>query len=438
METKLERIAELAERDPQCRFTSLAHLLNEENLKGCYWELKRDAAAGVDGRTWEEYGEELNENISDLVSRLKAKKYWPRPVRRTYIPKEGKPEMRPIGIPALEDKIVQRAIARILTAIYEADFLDISYGFRPGRSPHDALDAVDKTIMARPINWVLDADIEGFFDNVDHEWMMRCLEQRIKDRTLLKLIRRFLEAGIIEEGEYYETDRGMPQGGNLSPVLSNIYLHYVLDLWVERKLKRELSGYVELIRFADDYILCFQRKAEAEAGERALKQRLAKFGLELAEEKTRLIAFGRYARENAERRGKKPETFDFLGFTHYCDQTRKGKFKVGRKTAAKKFHSKFRTLSRWVKAASRMMRPAEWWPLLRAKLIGHYRYYGVSGNYPMLARYYRLTIRLVYKWLNRRSQKASYNWEEFRRYLERHPLPKPKIYHNLYTLCRDW
>jgi group II intron reverse transcriptase/maturase len=229
METKLERIAELAERDPQCRFTSLAHLLNEENLKECYWELKRDAAAGADGRTWEEYGEELNENISDLVRRLKAKKYWPRPVKRTYIPKEGKPEMRPIGIPALEEKIVQRAIAKILTAIFEADFLDISYGFRPGRSPHDALDAVDKTVMARPVNWILDADIEGFFDNVDHEWMMRCLEQRIKDRTLLKLIRRFLKAGIIEEGKYYETDRGTPQGGNLSPVLSNIYLHYVLD-----------------------------------------------------------------------------------------------------------------------------------------------------------------------------------------------------------------
>lgn len=434
METKLERIAEIAESDPQCQFTSLAHLLSEENLKKCYWELRKDAAPGVDGETWEEYGANLDQNIHDLVERLKAKKYWPRPFKRTYISKEGSSKKRPISIPVLEDKIVQRAIAKILTAIFEVDFVDSSYGYRPGRSPHDALDRVDKTIMTKPVNWVLDADIEGFFDNIDHDWLMRMLRQRIKDTTLLKLIRRFLEAGIIEEGKYYQTEKGAPQGGNLSPILANIYLHFVLDLWVTRKLEKELDGYVELIRFSDDFILCYQRKAEAEVGRRMLTERLAKFGLKLSQEKTKLIAFGRYAKRNAERSGKKLQTFEFIGFTHYVDETRKGKFKVGRKTIDKRFHWKFKALYRWVKAVSRQRCPAEWWPILKAKLVGHYRYYGVSGNYYQLARYYCLTIQSVHKWLNRRSQKPSYNWEEFLRYLKHYPLPKPRIYHNLYTL----
>ncbi len=436
METKLKRIAELAESKPGLKFTSLAHLLNEENLKACYQELEKDKAPGVDGETWEDYGEDLEENISDLVERLKAKKYWPRPVKRTYIPKEGKDEKRPIGIPALEDRIVQLGIAKILTAIYEADFLEISYGFRPERSPHDALGEVDDTIMTEPVGWVLDADIKGFFDHVDHDWMIRCLEERIKDTTLLKLIKRFLKAGVVEEESYRQTEQGTPQGGNLSPVLSNIYLHYVLDLWVMKVLKKQLGGYLKLIRFADDFILCFQREEDARKGYEKLEKRLAKFGLELSREKTQLIRFGP-ADDDGEDQGPDRGTFDFLGFTHYCGKTRKGNFKVGRRTSRKKFTAKLKELRGWIREVSNRASPGQWWPKLCAKLVGHIRYYGVSGNYSSVARFRYLAARAVFKWLNRRSQRRSYNWEEFLRYLEKHPLPQVRIYHNLYTLSVD-
>jgi len=431
METKLKRIAELAESEPGLKFTSLAHLLNEENLKACYHELEKDKAPGVDGETWQEYGNDLEENIADLVERLKAKKYWPRPVKRTYIPKEGKDEKRPIGIPALEDKIVQLAVSKILTAIYEADFLDISYGFRPERSPHDALGEVDDTIMTEPVGWVLDADIKGFFDHVDHDWMIRCLEERISDTTLLKLIKRFLKAGVIEEGNYRKTEEGTPQGGNLSPILSNVYLHYVLDMWAMKVLKKELAGYLKLIRFADDFVLCFQTEDDARYGYRKLEKRLAEFGLNLSREKTQLIRFGRA--DDDEDTG----TFDFLGFTHYCGRTKKGNFKVGRKTSAKKFTAKLRELRDWIRKVSNRASPREWWPKLCTKLVGHIRYYGVSGNYNSVARFRYLAGKAVFKWLNRRSQRRSYNWEEFLRYLEKHPLPEVKIYHNLYTLSVD-
>jgi len=434
METKLKRIAKWAESDSNLKFSSLAHLLNEENLKQCYYELGKDKAPGVDGKTWEEYGESLEENISDLVERLKAKKYWPKPVRRTYIPKEGKDEERPIGIPALEDKIVQLGISKILTAIYEADFLDTSFGFRPERSPHDALRDLDRTIMTEPVNWILDADIKGFFDHVDHDWMIRCLKERISDTTLLKLINRFLKAGIVEEGRLVETEVGTPQGGNLSPVLSNIYLHYVLDLWVAKKLRDGYVRFVNLIRFADDFVVLFSRKGEAEYGFQLLKGRLAKFGLALSEEKTHLIEFGRYARKHAARLGDKPDTFDFLGFTHYCDVTRDGGFKLSRRTSSKKFSAKLNELKKWIRDISKHHPPREWWPTLRAKLVGHFRYFGVTGNFSMIYRFWCLVEATIFKWLNRRSQKRSYNWAEYVKYLERHPLPKPRIYHNLYTL----
>jgi len=424
METKLERISELAENDSELKFTSLAHLLNEENLKKCYRELGKNKAPGVDGETWDEYGKALDENIKNLVERLKVKSYWPKPVKRTYIPKEGKDEERPIGIPALEDKIVQLGISKILTAIYEADFLEISYGFRPERSPHDALRELNKSIMVRETNWILDADIKGFFDHVDHEWMIRCLKERIKDTTLLKLIGRFLKAGIVEEGKYSETNVGTPQGGNLSPVLSNIYLHYVLDLWVKYVLRRKLKGYVKLIRFADDFVICFQARKEAKQSFKLLKERLAKFGLELHEGKTRLIEFGRHA--------DNPGTFDFLGITHSCSQNVKGGFMVGHSTSAKKFRSKIKELRQWLKLVSRKYKPTDWWDKLRSKLLGHFRYYGVSGNYHRIREYKRVAKEILFKWLNRRSQKRSYSWDEFDIYLKRHPLPKPKVYHDLF------
>jgi group II intron reverse transcriptase/maturase len=430
---KLALISERAQREPNCQFTSLAHLLNERFLEHCYHRLGRDRASGIDGVTWQEYGEQLEENLRDLVTRLKAKRYKPQPARRVYIPKDEH-STRPLGLPALEDKIVQKGIALILEAIYEADFVDCSYGFRPGRNCHLAVDAVDKTIMRNPINHVIDADIKGFFDNVSHAWMEKFLQVRIVDPSFLLLIRRFLKAGYIDSGLLVATERGTPQGGNLSPMLSNIFLHYVLDLWFEKRIKRQVRGACFVVRYADDFVCMIQYRDDARHVERALRERFAQFDLELHPEKTRVIGFGRYERENAGRQKRRAGTFDFLGFTHFCGQSRRGKFIVGRRTSRKKFRKKCQELNLWLKR-TRNAHPAKaWWPILAAKLRGHYQYYGVSGNMPSLHRYYRLALRLALKWLNRRSQRRSFSWAGFYKYLEHYPLPTPRIVHNLYTL----
>ncbi|MGH7252681.1 MAG: group II intron reverse transcriptase/maturase [Nitrospiraceae bacterium] len=434
MQTKLKLITSRARRDRGCRFTSLAYLLNEGFLARCFWELKRGKAPGIDGVRWEEYAEKLTENLRGLVSRLKAKRYGPQPVKRVYVPKDEK-SLRPLGLPVIEDKVVQMGIARILGAIFEVDFLEVSYGFRPNRSCHEALDRLDKAIMTKPVNCIVEADIKGFFDHVDHKWLMECLRQRISDPSFLRLIGRFLRAGIMEEGRYIQTtEEGTPQGGVLSPVLSNVYLHYVLDLWFERRLKRELSGYAEENRYADDFVICLQNKGDGERVLKALRERFAKFGLSLSEEKTRLLEFGRHARADAERCGERPASFDYLGFTHFIDRTRRGKFKVGRRSSRKKFRAKMKAMNEWLKSVRNAVRLREWWVVLRAKLLGHYRYYGVSGNLIGIKRYYLRVLALVYKWINRRSQKRSYNRGGFAHYLEYYPLPKPRIYRNLYTL----
>jgi len=430
---KLALISERAQREPNCQFTSLAHLLNERFLMHCYHRLGRDRASGMDGVTWQEYGENLEENLRDLVTRLKAKRYKPLPARRVYIPKDEH-STRPLGLPALEDKIVQKGIALILEAIYEADFLDCSYGFRPGRNCHQAVDAVDKTIMRNPINHVIDADIKGFFDNVSHAWMEKFLRVRIVDPSFLLLIRRFLKAGYVDSGLLVATEQGTPQGGNLSPILSNIFLHYVLDLWLEKRIKRQVRGACFLVRYADDFVCMIQCQDDARHVERALRERFAKFELELHPEKTRVIGFGRYERENAGRQGRRAHTFDFLGFTHFCGSSRRGKFIVGRRTSRKKFRKKCQELNLWLKRTRNFLSVKEWWPILAAKLRGHYQYYGVSGNMPSLQRYHCLAMRLALKWLNRRSQRRSFNWVGFREYLKHYPLPKPRIVHNLYTL----
>jgi group II intron reverse transcriptase/maturase len=375
----------------------------------------------------------LDENLNDLVARMKAKRYKPQPAKRVYILKDEH-EKRPLGLPALEDKIVQKGICRVLEAIYEADFLDCSYGFRPERSCHQAINAVDKTIMTRPVNYVIEADIKGYFDNVSHEWMMEFLQVRIKDPSFLLLIRRFLKAGYFEAGRIVATEQGTPQGGNLSPMLSNIFLHYVLDLWFEKKVKPQVRGACRLVRYADDFICMVQYADDARRIEQVLRERFAKFALELHPQKTRVISFGRYERENSDKQRRKANTFDFLGFTHYCGTSRRGKFIVGRKTSGKKFRMKSKEMNNWLRKIRNYKRTKEWWPVLQAKLRGHYQYYGVSGNMLSLKRFYRLTLRMTLKWLNRRSQRKSFSWQKFCKYLEHYPLPRPRIAHNLYTL----
>ena len=431
METKLNLITKRAIEDKRFKFTSLAHLLNETSLKECFYMLEKDKAAGVDEVTFEEYEMYLNTNIQKLVKRMKTGKYYPQPVRRAYIPK-GEGKFRPLGIPCLEDKIVQMGVSRILNAIFEPNFLDCSYGFREGRSCHQALKQLDNTIMTKPVNHIIDADIRGFFDNVEHDWLVEMLKQKIADKNFLKIIVRFLKAGVMEDGKILATEEGTPQGGIISPVLSNVYLHYVLDLWVEKVVKREVQGYVDLIRYCDDFVILVQYKEEAGKILLLLEERLNKFGLDLAKEKTRAIEFGRYAKVNAERIGKKPDTFDFLGFTHYCDRSRKGNFKVGRKTRRKKFNAKLKEMNEWLKAVRNLVELKEWWKTLSAKLRGHYEYYGISGNYASIEEYYKRSCNLAYKWLNRRSQKKSMNWVQYTEYLNQFPLPKPEIKHNIY------
>ena len=432
MSTKLMSLTLKAKGNSKYRFMSLTYLLTEDFLKECFWELKRDKATGTDGVTVKGYEVKLDENIKELVGKLKEWKYKVKPVRRVYIPKPNG-DKRPLGIPTTEDKVVQMAIKKILEAIFENDFIEVSYGFRPGKNCHQAIDEVDKAIMTKPVNYVVDMDIKKFFDTINHEWLIKCLKQRIADKTFIRLITKFLKAGVMEEGKYIETDKGSPQGGILSPILSNIFLHYILDLWFEKVIKKQLKGYAKLVRYADDFVCCFQKGEEARNFGRQLKERLEKFGLKIAEDKSRIIEFGRYATENARKRGEIAKIFDFLGITFYCDKTREGKFKVGRKTSREKYWMKIKEMNQWLKKIRNLIKLEKWWKVLKLKLIGHYRYYGISGNRQAIRMFYLETIKLAYKWINRRSQKRSFNWEQFKRLLEKNPLPEPKLYH-LYSV----
>ena len=351
VETKLQRIAEKARSDSACRFTSLFHLMNIEMLRECFWQLRKDAAVGIDKVTKEAYAENLDERLAVLVEKLHRMSYIPQPVRRVYIPKAGSNKKRPLGIPALEDKLVQAGLARILTVIYEQDFIDDSYGFRPGRSCHDALRALSKEVEGQRIHYIVDADIKGFFDNVDHEWLMQFLGHRIADKRVLRYVKRFLIAGIMEDGTVSASDKGTPQGGIVSPILANIYLHYSLDLWFIRVFQKGCCGQSRIVRYADDFIVCFQCEVDATRFRRELDGRLAKFGLEISPEKTKVVEFGPIAQSKARRGGGKPDTFDFLGFTHYCGRTRNGRcFRMKRITSRKKFSAKIRIFRDWLKA----------------------------------------------------------------------------------------
>jgi RNA-directed DNA polymerase len=435
MDTKLSLISRVAEGDKKARINNVAYLLDVANLRESYDQLKRGKAVGVDGMSLEEYGKDLEGNLQNLVERLKKGSYKPQPVRRTYIPKaNGK--MRPLGIPTIEDKIVQHGIARILSAIYEVDFLDFSYGFRPNRNCHQALLRLDRMVMTKPVNYIIDADIKGYFDNVSHEWMLKFLAHRINEPRLLKLLGKFLKAGYLEDGILFATEKGTPQGGIISPVLANVYLHYVLDLWFDRRVRKACRGFVDMVRYADDFIICAEYQEDAKLILELLHARLEVFCLELAADKTRIIEFGRGAYVTAKREGKRLETFNFLGFTHYAGKSRKGNFLLGRKTEGKKLRAKLKEITLWLIKIRNTAKVQEWWGTLRAKLTGHFRYYGVSGNTQYINVFYRLVLRSVHKWLNRRSQQSSFNWEEFKKYVARHPIGEPKIYHNFYLNFR--
>ncbi len=430
--TKLRRIAEKASREPRFQFTSLFHLMNEELLLGCFERLRNDAAAGIDGVTKADYTANLAENLHDLVNRLHRMAYRPLPVRRVYIPKPGSTNHRPLGIPALEDKLVQAGLVRILQAVYEQDFMDDSYGFRPNRGCHDALRALSRTVENRPVNWIVEADIRGFFDNVDHDRLMAFVAHRMGDQRIQRYIRRFLKAGIQEDGAWRASERGTPQGGVISPLLANLYLHYTLDLWFQRRFQRTCAGGARLIRYADDFVVCFQREDDARRFRLELEQRLEQFGLAVAPEKTKVIAFGAQASQWAKAQGVKLETFDFLGFTHYGSRSRNGKrFRMKRKTIGKRFTAKLKVYKEWLKANRTLPTPE----ILRktaAKLRGHYAYYGVTDNIKRLQAFAYETQRMLFKWLGRRGKRGSYNWDKFRRLLGRYPLPRPRIMVNLF------
>ncbi|QKE72064.1 group II intron reverse transcriptase/maturase (plasmid) [Arthrobacter citreus] len=437
METKLLRIAEVAKSDPKMQFTSLAHLLDKQSLVQCHIELPHKKATGINGTTKEQYSDNLKENIEDLVRRLKSKSYRPVPVRRMYIPKLNSKKKRPLGIPEHEDKIVQKGVTKILNSIYEIDFLDCSFGFRPNRSCHDALKILNFYIEKRSVNYVVDVDIKGFFDNVDHKWMMEFLKLRIADPNLLRIIGRFLKGGYMEEGKKYKTDNGTPQGGVISPVLANVYLHYVLDLWFEKSVKKQCEGQAYLVRYADDYVCCFQFKNEAQEFFQSLKLRLKKFNLEIAEDKTKIIPFGRLAEKLGKHQGNgKPETFDFLGFTHYCGKSKQGKFRVKRKSSRKKVQSKVKESKEWLKK-NRNNNIHIIMDRFKRSLIGYFNYYCITDNIPNVNIFKVKIENLVFKWLNRRSQRKSFKWEKFRLFLDKFPLPSPRIKVNIYDLRKE-
>jgi RNA-directed DNA polymerase len=428
LHSALDRVRQAACRDKGLKFTSLwHHVYDIEQLREAYLALKPNAAAGVDGQTWQAYGKELESNLQNLSDRLARGAYRAKPVRRVYIPKaDGR--QRPIGIPVLEDKIVQRAAVKVLNAIYETDFLGFSYGYRPGRSAHRALDALAVGIETKKVNFLLDADIRGFFDTLDHEWLVKFVEHRIADDRVVRHIQKWLNAGVMEEGRRVEQEQGTPQGGSISPLLANLYLHYVLDLWADQWRKTQARGDVIIVRYADDFVVGFQHESDARRFLEELRERFRKFNLELHADKTRVIEFGRFASERRERRGEgKPRTFDFLGFTHVCDKTRTGSFVVLRRTMAKRMRAKLSSLKQelWDRMHHGIAEVGGW---LTSVLRGHFRYYGVPRNSRMLNRFRDAVRRLWHRVLNRRSQKARIDESRMSRLVARW-FPSPRICH---------
>src|SRR5213593_1001503 len=429
VQSALGRIRQAAMKDKRERFTSLMHHIYDLSmLREAYYGLKRDAAPGVDGETWREYGEELESNLEELSGRLGRGAYRARPVRRVYIPKaDGR--QRPLGVTALEDKIVQRATVEVMNAIYETDFLGFSYGFRPGRSQHQALDALYTGLLTRKVNWVLDLDIKGFFDGISHEWLVKFIEHRIADRRVVRLIQKWLNAGVLEDGKRIRVEEGTPQGGSASPLLANVYLHYAFDLWVQAWRQKRAHGDVIVVRFADDIVVGFHSKADADQFRAELTERMRKFNLELHPEKTRLLEFGPFAINNRQWRGEgKPETFNFLGFTHICAKKRSnGRFTVLRQTIRKRLQTKLNEVKAELQRRRHEPIPevGKW---LQAVVRGHIRYYGVPQNQNALWIFRFQIGRLWHRALSRRSQNGRVLWDRMRRLITRW-LPLPTVCH---------
>jgi len=416
------------------RVQNLAPYINVGTLREAHARMDATKAVGWDQVSKEMYGVNLEANLESLVDRMKRGSYQPDPSRRTYIPKEGSEKGRPLGISCYEDKLVESVVARILEPIYEPKFMDSSFGFRPGLNCHAAIREIIEMVQYRKVNYVVEADIKQFFGNVDHEWMIKFLEHDIADRRFIEIIKKFLVAGVMEDGEFYKTDQGVPQGNGASPIMANVYLHYVLDLWFEKRVKRECQGEAYLIRYCDDFVCCFQNKWEAEKFYRDLIERFAKFGLEIAPEKTKILEFGRFAKKNREARGEgKPETFDFLGFTFYCGMDSwKSFFRCRVKSNRKRMRRKIREMKEWIKR-NRTMGTEELIKRLNQKLQGYYQYYAVTDNLNEVKRYLRIVKWLLYKWLNRRSQKRSYNIDTFfNGLLKSNPLKEPRVMVSLF------
>ena len=431
MGTKLERIAEISAQSKRPNFTSLYHLINAELLKQCHRELNGKKAVGIDEVTKEKYSEALDSNIEDLVLRLKNKAYKPLPTRRVFIPKQNG-KLRPLGIVSYEDKIVQLALKKVLEAVYEPRFLNCMYGFRPKRGCHEAVKDVYQHLSHGKINYIVDADVKGFFDHIDHEWMMKFIEWHIKDPNILWLIRKYLKAGVMVDGVYEDTEEGTIQGGNISPTLANIYMHNVLTLWFKLVIQKEVKGECFLVNYADDFVAGFQYKSEAEMYYAKLKERMAHFNLELEDSKSRLIEFGRFAEQNRKAKGLgKPETFDFLGFTFFMGKSRKGYPLPKVKTSRKKFEKSLKSFKTWLYANKEQ--PARMIVgQLNVKLVGYYRYYGVSFNSYKLVAFLHRVQQFLYKAMNRRGCRRTYTWNGFVDMLKVYPLAKPKIYFALY------
>ena len=433
MTTKLNRFTQKARAEPHLRYTALMGLVfDSEGLHASFERQDGRKAPGADGITKTDYAMGLEDRISDLSGRLRRLGYRPTPVRRTYIPK-GDGRYRPLGIPCFEDRLVQDRCSLVLQAIWEPEFRNCSYGFRPGRSAHDALKRVAEVTTNERTQWVVEADIKGFFDHVSHEHLMRFLEHRIIDPNFLRLIRRFLKAGVMEDGCFCASEEGTPQGGLVSPVLSNIYLHYVLDQWFERRYANECRGKASLVRFADDFVACFQYEEDAKGFLNALTERLANFDLDVEPNKTAVHRFGSHAQRDCSKDGlRRPQTFNFLGFTHYVSRSRKGRFVVGRRTEGKRFCKKLKMLNQRLRA----LRNAGGMAMLefvRRHLVGHIRYFGVSGNIQQVTSYVYFATRLLCKWLNRRSQRRSITWERFCDVVLPQ-LPRARVVHCLYPV----